>query len=839
MNNRQEFQTIVLAALLHDIGKIGQRAKLPFESPKTINEESNLCPYNKEGNYYYHRHVLWTYDFLSTYLPQSGPRYLELLELGINPVKVLELASQHHKPLVPLQEIIHKADIVSSYMDREPRPEDDPAYQDSYYTERLRPIFPLVDLNLKEKPNYQENIKNLRYDLKPLTLDKEVIFPANFYKEDLSRLYKTLFSGFKDEFQRLPLISFDRFLNSLLSLLHRFTWCIPSSTIDIPDISLFDHLKTTAAIASCLYLWEICQEPKDQKPYLMLMGDISGIQKYLYKITQPAGIGGISKRLRGRSFYLAVLPEITARFILREVGLSMPNLLYAGGGNFCLLLPNISEITKTKIPILIRKINKWMREEFSGELSLVFNYLSCDNNGMKDFGRILRDVAEGLNDKKLRKFVDLIEEEKEKFFIGKAEVGPDLTICPSCNIKVIKKTEGLCSQCNAQREIGNYIAKTAKFIAYSNAPLKFTEGEEKSVGALNFGTDGEFGFVYLLPERESNDNLFNKLDSSKDVVEIASFNVVVKNYGLKFLGKTVPVALEDFVCETEEKGKANKGHILTFNTIGSTSIGDKRIGVLKMDVDRLGVIFSLGLPEEKRSISRITSLSRQLDMFFCGYINKICEACYESWKIKDIDFPDKDRISNIFYVNYSGGDDLLIIGPWSEIPHLAKKIKDEFFEYVCKNPEITISAGVFMPKPDFPISRAAVLATEELEEKAKKVRNQIALFNQAVSWNNVSDNRTDLNDLLEIGEFLYEKLKDKKIPRSYVHGLLRWHKQFLTDDKLNPMYIPVFIYQTYRNIKDENLAKEFREMFLANKKGIERFKKVVIPATYALYKTRR
>lgn len=43
-------------------------------------------------------------------------------------------------------------------------------------------------------------------------------------------------------------------LSTLLAILRKFTWAIPSDTRRniIPDVSLYDHLKTTAAITACL-----------------------------------------------------------------------------------------------------------------------------------------------------------------------------------------------------------------------------------------------------------------------------------------------------------------------------------------------------------------------------------------------------------------------------------------------------------------------------------------------------------------------------------------------------------------------------------------------------------
>ena len=84
---------------------------------------------------------------------------------------------------------------------------------------------------------------------------------------------------------------------------------MPSAAyVDHPDISLFDHLKTTSALATCLYYYSQENEFKftdKEDAYLIVNGDISGIQKFIYKISSPQEAQkGMSKRLRGRSLYL-------------------------------------------------------------------------------------------------------------------------------------------------------------------------------------------------------------------------------------------------------------------------------------------------------------------------------------------------------------------------------------------------------------------------------------------------------------------------------------------------------------------------------------------------------
>ncbi len=58
------------------------------------------------------------------------------------------------------------------------------------------------------------------------------------------------------------------YFKELFWLLEKYTWCIPSATNVFPDISLFDHAKTTAAIASVQYL--VSKEEKIGEPDFIL-----------------------------------------------------------------------------------------------------------------------------------------------------------------------------------------------------------------------------------------------------------------------------------------------------------------------------------------------------------------------------------------------------------------------------------------------------------------------------------------------------------------------------------------------------------------------------------------
>jgi len=98
------------------------------------------------------------------------------------------------------------------------------------------------------------------YPVKKLELNRDVIFPKPL--EDLKResgpgaedwlkgAYKSLWKEFVDEVKGIKTIrDFDAYFNTLYHLLQKYTWCVPSAVWrSKPDVSLFDHLKTTCAI---------------------------------------------------------------------------------------------------------------------------------------------------------------------------------------------------------------------------------------------------------------------------------------------------------------------------------------------------------------------------------------------------------------------------------------------------------------------------------------------------------------------------------------------------------------------------------------------------------------
>lgn len=192
--------------------------------------------------------------------------------------------------------------------------------------------------------------------------------------------YNRLWDEFNSEFE---LIQNKTDFNTLLALLKKYASTMPSAAYKSKsDISLYDHSKTTAALAVSRYLFNRDGDVKltqkdDLNCYLAIEGDISGIQKFIFKISSPQEAqSGMSKRLRGRSLYLTLLCDAIATYIAEKLELCEANILFCGGGRFTIIGPN-TKMAKEKLAEIKSKLNKFFIDEFNAELYLALVSIEC------------------------------------------------------------------------------------------------------------------------------------------------------------------------------------------------------------------------------------------------------------------------------------------------------------------------------------------------------------------------------------------------------------------------------------------------------------------------------
>jgi CRISPR-associated protein Csm1 len=162
----------------------------------------------------------------------------------------------------------------------------------------------------------------------------------------------------------------------------------------------------------------------------------------------------------------------------------------------------------------------------------------------------------------------------------------------------------------------------------------------------------------------------------------------------------------------------NKEHFKTFEEYA----GETYLGILRMDVDGLGARFIRGF----KDLEEYTAFSQRMAIFFDKNVRTIQQ---------------KDYYRDDLNIIYAGGDDLFVVGRWDKIIEFAAEVRQQFMQHM-QGEGVTISGGIAIVHPKFPIAKAAILSGEA-EEKAKTYnnsqKNAICFFNQCVSWDKEYD----------------------------------------------------------------------------------------------------
>lgn len=469
--------------------------------------------------------------------------------------------------------------------------------------------------------------------------------------------YNRLWDEFNSEFE---LIQNKTDFNTLLALLKKYASTMPSAAYKSKsDISLYDHSKTTAALAVSRYLFNRDGDVKltqkdDLNCYLAIEGDISGIQKFIFKISSPQEAqSGMSKRLRGRSLYLTLLCDAIATHIAEELELCEANILFCGGGRFTIIGPN-TKTAKEKLAEIKSKLNKFFIDEFNAELYLALVSIECCGDDLDKFGQITRKLSNKLNEDKKHKFSDNLDD----IFNFDEEIKYD-DLCSVCGMPYdCKSDEKTCDICESHEKLGQNSVNAKYMIKCIDISEDvFNNDNYKEIYIIR---PIKIGYYFIKNDSKLVDTI-NGLSKKCKQVEVIKLNdtnfLNLANYefndnvsfSFSFIGNTVPNFKKYYHMP------------LYFEHLAEISKGSNKLGVLKMDVDNLGLILSEGLREvygNNCSISRISSLSSQLDMFFSGFVNniasdfKVYSKVFDNEKFDEIklNIQNDNKLENVIHV---------------------------------------------------------------------------------------------------------------------------------------------------------------------------------------------
>lgn len=883
---------VALAGLLHDLGKLAERAGMAVER-EALETHLQLYARLQPAGWYSHRHAAYTalaIDRLEPHLPplvgQDMTPFAAWTDREADD-SLINAAACHHKPTTLLQWIIATADRVASGFERETFDGyNDGAEQTStklnHITARQLTLFEQISLH---GPAPTSDALTKRYPLAPLAPETLFPVPAKTVETgDKTRAqheYHRLWEGLLEGLAAIPpshRARLDLWLDHFETLWLTFTHAIPSATAFgvKPEVSLYDHSKAVAALAVALWRYhhERGDDPEavaraqhdrrdwDETKLLLIQGDLFGIQDFIF-----ASGGETNRRaaklLRGRSFYVGLLTECAAMRVLDALALPATSQIINAAGKFLIVAPN-TEATLSALEQVRRDIDAWCLEHSHGQSGVGLAWLaaSCNEflsdpeapNAHGRFGALMKRLFAQLEQAKAQRFALCAESAPAAAFTGFLDRFDNTRgVCqidgrsPAVtHMTEAGRTIQLGRLAKDQIDLGNWLTRHERLLV-SRAPIVrdtldidlfgyrvgFTGDEEAS---------GRFG-----PEVDR-DNLLRVWDFS--LPDADGTRPLWNGYARRAINAYIPRFKGDEAgnawfedkygrADPEDAIEVGSNEPKTFNHLACEDqrldergkwVGIRALTTLKGDVDNLGAIFQRGL--EAPTFAKMAALSRQMNAFFALYLPWLCRTRYPN-----------------AYTVFAGGDDFFLIGPWKTQMDLARELRVEFRRYVAENPGIHFSAGLSTTKPGLPVRHLGELGEQALEaaKTHRPEKDSVTGFGQTVPWTTFDDldrARTELEGLAtEIG-----------LSTGYLYGLLELidkAERFQNPKAARPqdaIWHSQFAYRTYRmleqRLRGRDLEPERRRVMqrlaqVIAQQGIERFGGAYRLALFThLYQTR-
>lgn len=787
----QEFFEVSLAGLIHDIGKILQRGRDdPRQNPPL--DEPGLSG-----------HAAWTTYFAERIMPEPYRR------VGYQ-------AAYHHSPeKTPVKDqrlvkIVSLADKLSAGE----RIEAD----QGEYPEQMVSIFDQIYL-----PDGQKREEKHFLPISQLKLEEKALFPTQKWASNKVK------DAYREAGEYLEAVLGEEeadsatYLEKTLSAFQQAAFNIPSAYYySKPDVSLYDHSRMTAAIGSCLIDFdtsvieelnsavkkaflaerdgkepaEDVQKTLEKEVAVLIGGDISGVQDFIYSITSKRA----AKTLRGRSFYLQLLTEAILRYLLRELELAYTNVIYSGGGHFFLLAPlSVLDPLKT----IQKEISRKMLRHHGTRLYLALGHtrLKAEDFKLGRFPDCWQRMHKDVNRAKQQRYRELGGEFYPLVFAPEEHGGNREKICSVCGeerpgTRQLQDAEDrVCPLCASfADDIGKELPGTDHVLLGLGEPEKQPEGSALNV-LREFGLEIVWGSEIDAAKPAA-------FPEQKKVERVLIWTLGDDVYGQE-VSTDLPAAFKKQYTVNlipEEKGRP-----LTFDKLQEEARGIPRLGVLRMDVDNLGDIFSKGLGDQA-SLARLSTLSFQVSLFFEGWIKKRCE---------------EEPFQGLIYAVYAGGDDVFLIGAWHIMPELARTISRDLHTFTGQHPDIHLSGGLSFIHGKYPVYQAAEDAgVQEKQAKAHPGKNAFSFLGKVFTWDDFQQVEEQYRRLLRVagkpGQIIPE-LDQKPLngPQSLLQTLreLLQEKEKRRKENQRLQYGPWIWHGVYRLRRlEEQYKKQNREL---------------------------
>lgn len=744
--------TAAYGTLLHDVGKPMQRS---YKKSDLTEQELDVTPIHPRGKFHSHLHAGYTSRFLRQYL-------------GMFDAFEAQVSSHHLNDPRDLATWIRNGDRIAAAIDRKSNEldDEDPNQKVKLQQVRLASIFREVDFGKPSRPAWFE-----LSSLSGMGAPHERTEPLPDLSVAIAQ-YQKLMESFYQEVKNSEELGKNitsQALNRMYALFNQYMVMVPASTYESGQtaVSLYDHSKLAAAIAAC-------QATGNDKTYRMLEFDMSGIQKFIFKVTEGSDTKQkIAKSLRGRSLMISLITDIVTMSYLHEFDMPQVNIIFNTGGGALLLLPD-SDDFELKVQTVSAKLQKDLYFMFGTAITFVWSSVVCDTEELKRFKiEKAMDLKAQLEEEKSHKYASILGPD---FFYRPAEHSTCCELCGSLS------DQSICKNCQTILELSDLLVHHADPVLlffFDYVPKK----PSQNCVELNAGPCTLWMMDRATAKRYAGECEY-----------IESMNTPWMGH-TRLIANSIPLNRSNEVIALDE----------ICETLVDESWGDPKLGILKMDVDNLGSIFAYGLPRGTRSLSKYLTLSRLMEVFFGRTLVEICKEVSEQVN------PDIDELTSngtMFYINYAGGDDLVILGPAASILQLTQRIHQKLSDYV-KNENITISAGIWIQNPKEPVrfgiqsaERMLECSKERADAKGNLVKNGVTLLDTTVSFQ-------EFEKILENTEDWISCISRGAYSRT---GFYRLMKMIDMPSRMElSRRLPLILYTLVRNTKDKDFQIKMKK----------------------------
>ena len=670
---------------------------------------------------------------------------------------------------------------------------------------KLRPLFAAIRLK-DDQPAGNTSAHYPRAPLNPLS-----IFPDSDSAD--ADLWQTFLDGLgdipKSHHNNWPL-----WLDHFDTLWQSVAHAVPAA--HSADVSLYDHSKTTAALATALWLRRDAAE--DSKEILLIQGDFFGIQNFIFAAGSATNRRA-AKILRGRSFHVSLFAEVAALKVLEACALPPTAQIQNAAGKFLILAPNTATIHDA-IEQARQEMNQWLLEHCYGQVALgiATQEASCDDfSDQQRFRTLIDESFRVLERAKLQRF-DLT---------GAAPTALPVTypngVCPYDQRLPATGTANDPQPAVLSADqitIGSLLPKQNRLLILNRDAAVHSDRDTQKL-RLDI-----FGYTIAFTADDQISGYFGKAAEQGELRRCWDFSLPVLDdtsvwhgYARRYINAYVPrfsaedlLARDKYRAMEDENNPAPKQNApKTFNHLACEERqpegnngwhGKIAIATLKGDVDNLGSIFQKGL--EAPSLAKMAALSRQMNHFFSLWLPAYCAA----------------HARNTYTV-FAGGDDFFLIGPWLQIQQLAAAMREHFKKYVADNPQITFSAGIAISKPGLPVPKLSVFAEEALEhaknypprkkddeksQQHKPSKNAICIYGETLSW----DDWPKIDDAFTAIKKLHDS-RQINISTGYLYDILQYcnlAQQEAAGNIAASIWRSQLYYRSRRFVRDKKLDED-------------------------------